>query len=174
MGVDPWTILTMGLSKTAGITPGRASQIIGLLLIIFCWLILKRKPGLATLANFFLVGILLDCFLGILPEISGIIHFQILFIVIAVLAIGFGSAIYISGNLGEGPIEIAMVGLSDRLRIKPGLMRILLDVFAVALGYILGGPIGIGSIIGIAGVGPTVQLALNILQKRKGGTANGK
>ena len=164
----------MGLSKTTGITPGRASQIVGLLLIVFCWLILKKKPGLATLANFFLVGVLLDCFLGILPETAGIIHFQIIYIVIAVLAIGFGSAIYISGNLGEGPIELAMVGISEKLRFKPGLVRVLLDVFAAGLGYILGGPVGIGSIIGIAGVGPSVQLALNIIQKRKGGTVNGK
>lgn len=174
MGVDPWTILTMGLSKTAGITPGRASQIVGLVLIVFCWLFLKRKPSYATLINFFLVGILLDYFLGILPEISGIIHLQILFIAIAILAIGFGSALYISGNLGEGPIELAMVGLSEKFRIKPGLVRILLDVFAATLGYILSGPVGIGSIIGVAGVGPTVQLSLNILQKCKGGTANGK
>lgn len=167
LGVDPWTILTLGLSKTAGITAGRASQIVGLLLIVFCLLILKRKPGLATLANFFLVGLILDCLLGILPEVGGIIHLQILFIVIAVFAIGFGSAIYINGNLGEGPIELAMVGISEKLKIKPGLVRILLDVFAAVLGYILGGPVGIGSIIGIAGVGPAVQLALNIMQRCK-------
>jgi len=164
----------MGLSKAAGITPGRASQAVGLLLIVFCWLILKRKPGLATVANFFLVGVLLDCFLGILPETAGIIHLQVLYIVVAVLAIGFGSAIYISGNLGEGPIELAMVGICEKLKIKPGLVRILLDIFAAGLGFVLGGPVGIGSIIGIAGVGPSVQLALNIVQKRKGGTANGK
>lgn len=164
----------MGLSKTARITPGRASQAVGLLLIIFCWLILKRKPGLATLANFFVVGVLLDFFLGILPETVGVIHLQILYIVVAVLAIGFGSAIYISGNLGEGPIELAMVGISEKLKIKPGLVRVLLDIFAAGLGYILGGPVGIGSVIGIVGVGPSVQLALNIIQKRKGGIANGQ
>lgn len=177
LGVDPWTILTMGLSKTAGITPGRASQSVGLLLIIFCWLVLNRKPGLATLGNFFLVGLLLDCFLGILPEIAGRIHLQILYIIFAIPAIGFGSAIYISGDLGEGPIELAMVGISDKLRIKPGLVRMILDVFVAILGYILGGPVGVGSVVGIVGVGPSVQLALNIIHKRqknKGGAANGK
>ena len=130
-----------------------------------------------TLGNFFLVGLLLDCFLGILPEIAGRIHLQILYIIFAIPAIGFGSAIYISGDLGEGPIELAMVGISDKLRIKPGLVRMILDVFVAILGYILGGPVGVGSVVGIVGVGPSVQLALNIIHKRqknKGGAANGK
>lgn len=173
VGVDPWSILNLGLAKTFHITPGRGAQLTGLITLLIGWLVFKRRPGIGTVAVFVFVGFFIDFFLG-LPLPNPVTWWgKAAVLSAAPVLIGFGTSLYITARLGEGPIELLMLAVSEKVHVKPGLVRMGLDGLVTVAGVTLGGPIGIGSLVGAFGVGPMIQVGLNAVKAidNRGGVA---
>jgi uncharacterized membrane protein YczE len=162
-GVSPWTVLAQGLSFQFNLSIGVTTFIVSII-VLFFWYPLKQKPGLGTLLNVVLISIVIDLSTPILPY-PKTLFYQILQSVIAVLIVGIGSGFYLTANLGPGPRDGLMTGL-QKLTDKPiALIRTILEVSAVLIGFYFGGVVGIGTLLFAFGIGPAVSLGIFIVMK---------
>ena len=162
-GVSPWTVLAQGLSFQFNLSIGLTTFIVSII-VLFFWYPLKQKPGLGTLLNVILISIVIDLSTPILPY-PKTLFYQILQSVIAVLIVGIGSGFYLTANLGPGPRDGLMTGL-QKLTNKPiALIRTILEVSAVLIGFYFGGVVGIGTLLFAFGIGPAVSLGIFIVMK---------
>ncbi len=162
-GVSPWTVLAQGLSFQFNLSIGVTTFIVSII-VLFFWYPLKQKPGLGTLLNVILISIVIDLSTPILPY-PKTLFYQIIQSVIAVLIIGIGSGFYLTANLGPGPRDGLMTGL-QKLTDKPiALIRTILEVSAVLIGFYFGGVVGIGTLLFAFGIGPAVSLGIFIVMK---------
>ncbi len=162
-GVSPWTVLAQGLSFQFNLSIGVTTFIVSII-VLFFWYPLKQKPGLGTLLNVILISIVIDVSTPILPY-PKTLFYQILQSVIAVFIVGIGSGFYLTANLGPGPRDGLMIGL-QKLTDKPiALIRTILEVSAVLIGFYFGGVVGIGTLLFAFGIGPAVSLGIFIVMK---------
>jgi len=162
-GVSPWTVLAQGLSFQFNLSIGVTTFIVSII-VLFFWYPLKQKPGLGTLLNVILISIVIDLSTPILPY-PKTLFYQIIQSVIAVLIVGIGSGFYLTANLGPGPRDGLMTGL-QKLTDKPiALIRTILEVSAVMIGFYFGGVVGIGTLLFAFGIGPAVSLGIFIVMK---------
>jgi uncharacterized protein len=147
LGVNPWDVLHIGLANQFGITIGRVTQIVGLLLIAISYFF-KVRPNIGTILNMIFLGLFIDLVIGWgyvplpqpLPD-------KIIFFIIGIVLFGFGVAFYISPNLGAGPRDSMMLALTRATKLRVGLIRTIMEVVVATAGYFLGGPLGIGTVI---------------------------
>lgn len=165
LGVSPWTVLHIGISSITGLSVGRITQIVGFFLVFLGSLILKQRPGIGTLINMFLVGFSVDFFLqsSWLPVPSGL-GVQLVYLATGIISIGLGTGAYISARLGAGPRDGVMLGLASLLGWKVGRVRSGMEFVVLVSGFLLGGPVGLGTMAGVA-VGPIVQFSLGKMEK---------
>jgi len=153
LGVNPWDVLHIGLSLQTGLTIGRIIQIVGLLLVGLSFF-MKVKPALGTLLNMIFLGLFVDLVISLeyipAPEL---LWQRIALFVTGVALFGFGCAIYISANLGAGPRDSLMLALGRIIPYRLGTVRTFMEVTAAAAGYVLGGPLGVGTVIFALSVG---------------------
>ena len=162
-GVSPWTVLAQGLSFQFNLSIGVTTFVVSII-VLFFWYPLKQKPGLGTLLNVILISIVIDLSTPILPY-PKTLFYQIIQSVIAVLIVGLGSGFYLTANLGPGPRDGLMTGL-QKLTDKPiALIRTILEVNAVLIGFYFGGVVGIGTVLFAFGIGPAVSLGMFIVMK---------
>ena len=162
-GVSPWTVLAQGLSFQFNLSIGVTTFIVSII-VLFFWYPLKQKPGLGTLLNVILISIVIDLSTPILPY-PKTLFYQIIQSVFAVLIVGIGSGFYLTANLGPGPRDGLMTGL-QKLTDKPiALIRTILEVSAVLIGFYFGGVVGIGTLLFAFGIGPAVSLGIFIVMK---------
>ena len=157
LGLGPWGVFHDGLSKTIGITYGRTIIVTGVAVMLL-WIPLKQKPGLGTLIDIFLVGLVADTII-LYFEFSENIFLSLILILLGIISIGTGTAIYVGADLGVGPRDGIMVGL-ETLGIKIGTARNLIELIAFLTGWLLGGLVGYVTILFVIGIGPVVQLVL--------------
>lgn len=162
-GVSPWTVLAQGLSFQFNLSIGVTTFIVSII-VLFFWYPLKQKPGLGTLLNVILISIVIDLSTPILPY-PKTLFYQIIQSVFAVIIVGIGSGFYLTANLGPGPRDGLMTGL-QKLTDKPiALIRTILEVSAVLIGFYFGGIVGIGTLLFAFGIGPAVSLGIFIVMK---------
>jgi uncharacterized membrane protein YczE len=157
LGTGPWDVLHGGLAKISGLPVGLVLNIVGLV-ILPLWIPLKVRIGLGTVLNALLIGVFLDILKPRMHDASAA-WLQVVLAVLGVLIIGIGSGLYIGAGLGAGPRDGIMVGLS-RLGLSVRAARTLVEAVTLAVGWLLGGKIGFGTIIFLVGIGPIVQVAL--------------
>ena len=163
LGLGPWGVFHDGLSKTIDITYGRTIIITGVAVMLL-WIPLKQKPGLGTLIDIFLVGLVADTII-LYFEFSENIFLSLILILLGIISIGTGTAIYVGADLGVGPRDGIMVGL-ETLGIKIGTARNLIELIAFLTGWLLGGLVGYVTILFVIGIGPVVQLVLPYVDMR--------
>ena len=163
LGLGPWGVFHDGLSKTIGITYGRTIIVTGVAVMLL-WIPLKQKPGLGTLIDIFLVGLVADTII-LYFEFSENIFLSLILILLGIISIGTGTAIYVGADLGVGPRDGIMVGL-ETLGIKIGTARNLIELIAFLTGWLLGGLVGYVTILCVIGIGPVVQLVLPYVDMR--------
>ena len=163
LGLGPWGVFHDGLSKTIGITYGRTIIVTGVAVMLL-WIPLKQKPGLGTLIDIFLVGLVADTII-LYFEFSENIFLSLILILLGIISIGTGTAIYVGADLGVGPRDGIMVGL-ETLGIKIGTARNLIELIAFLIGWLLGGLVGYVTILFVIGIGPVVQLVLPYVDMR--------
>ena len=163
LGLGPWGVFHDGLSKTIGITYGRTIIVTGVAVMLL-WIPLKQKPGLGTLIDIFLVGLVADTII-LHFEFSENIFLSLILILLGIISIGTGTAIYVGADLGVGPRDGIMVGL-ETLGIKIGTARNLIELIAFLTGWLLGGLVGYVTILFVIGIGPVVQFVLPYVDMR--------
>ena len=162
-GVSPWTVLAQGISSQTSLSIGVTTFIVSLIVLIL-WYPLKQKPGLGTILNIVLISIIIDLSIPILPYPKSFL-FQIIQSILAVFIVGLGSGFYLTANLGPGPRDGLMTGLQSLTNQPIALIRTIIEVSAVGLGFYLGGIVGIGTLLFAFGIGPTVSLGIFIVMK---------
>ena len=162
-GVSPWTVLAQGISFQTNLSIGFTTFIVSLIVLIL-WYPLKQKPGLGTILNIVLISIIIDLTIPILPYPESFL-FQIMQSIIAVFIVGLGSGFYLTANLGPGPRDGLMTGLQSLTNQPIALIRTIIEVSAVGLGFYLGGIVGIGTLLFAFGIGPTVSIGIFIVIK---------
>ena len=162
-GVSPWTVLAQGISFQTNLSIGFTTFIVSLIVLIL-WYPLKQKPGLGTILNIVLISIIIDLTIPILPYPKSFL-FQIMQSIVAVFIVGLGSGFYLTANLGPGPRDGLMTGLQSLTNQPIALIRTIIEVSAVGLGFYLGGIVGIGTLLFAFGIGPTVSIGIFIVIK---------
>lgn len=164
LGVGSWDVLHIGLQKNFGLTIGAWSILLGLFILAIDSIFSKRLPKFGTYLDMFLAGIFMDIFLYILPEAHGWLEQSIAY-VLGILLLGFGCGMYMVANLGVGPRDTLMLLLVHRLGWSVNRARTTMEVTVAVLGFFLGGPVGLGTILMAFGLGPIVQWALKWNEK---------
>ena len=164
LGLGPWGVLHDGISKTINITYGQAGIMTSLISLLL-WIPLKQKPGIATIFDAFWIGLTADFVINIIPDAPSLV-IQIIYLITGITLIGLGTAIYVGGDLGAGPRDGIMVGL-EKLGLKIGTARTLLEFVAFSIGFLLGGKIGIASIIIVLSIGKVLQVFMPYFDLRK-------
>ena len=162
-GVSPWTVLAQGISFQTNLSIGVTTFIVSLIVLIL-WYPLKQKPGLGTILNIVLITIIIDLSIPILPYPKSFL-FQIIQSILAVFIVGLGSGFYLTANLGPGPRDGLMTGLQNLTNQPIALIRTIIEVSAVGLGFYLGGIVGIGTLLFAFGIGPAVSIGIFIVMK---------
>lgn len=165
LGVSPWDTLHSGLSEHLGLSFGTVLVGVGVLVQGLAWA-LGQRPGLGTLVNVLSVGWVVDLLLGTtwldgLPDAPWPLRVAVL--VGAVVLLGFGGALYISAAFGAGPRDSLMVACHHHgLPIGPS--RVVIECAVLLVGWLLGGPVGVGTFALALGTGPVVQLSFRLLR----------
>ena len=157
-GVSPWTVLAQGVGRVANVNLGLATLLVSVCVLLF-WIPLRQTPGIGTVANVLIVSLVIELSLRVLPQPEAI-SFQVAQAVAGVLLVGLGSGIYLVANLGPGPRDGLMTGLARRTDLPIAGVRTTLEIAAVAVGWSLGGNIGLGTVLFAFGIGPAVSLGL--------------
>ena len=157
-GVSPWTVLAQGISIRTGYSIGLTTFFVSLG-VLCLWIPLRQKPGIGTILNTIIVSVVMDVSLPFLPAPESIL-LQMIQIIIAVVIIGLGSGFYLIANLGPGSRDGLMTGL-QRMTNKPiSLIRAIIEICVVIVGWYLGGVVGIGTIVFALAIGPFVSAGL--------------
>ena len=162
-GVSPWTVLAQGISFQSNLSIGVTTFIVSIFVLLL-WYPLSQKPGLGTILNIILISIVIDLTIPILPYPKSF-SLQIIRSVVAVFVVGLGSGFYLTANLGPGPRDGLMTGLQNLTNQPIALIRTIIEVSAVGVGFYLGGIVGIGTLLFAFGIGPTVSLGIFIVMK---------
>jgi uncharacterized membrane protein YczE len=165
LGVDPWTVFAQGLSIHTGIGIGWITNIVGFLVLLL-WIPLRQKPGVGTIANILLVGTSIQVVLWLVPPVSGP-AFQAAVLLAGILLVAVASGLYIGARFGPGPRDGLMTGMNARLGWPIWVCRALVELTVLVVGWMLGGTVGIGTILFAALIGPLVHIALPLLDTHR-------
>jgi uncharacterized membrane protein YczE len=157
LGLDPWTVFTQGLARRTGFSLGEVTVAISLVLLLL-WIPLRQRPGLGTVANAFVVGPVLDAGIALIPQ-PGSLVLRLLFLLLAVLTIAVATGLYVGAGWGPGPRDGLMTGLVD-LGVPVYLARTLIEGTVLLAGWLLGGTVGLATVVFALSVGPLVGRAL--------------
>lgn len=165
LGVSSWDVLHIGLFKTFGFTIGTWSQIVGLIVIFITILFDKKIISIGTVLNMIFIGFFIDFFLFLIPQITHFV-FQYLFLFIGLIIMGIGSGLYITAGLGPGPRDSLMLALSKRYKWSIRNVKTTMEILVVLIGWFLGGPVFIGTLIAAVLIGPIMHFSINWWDKK--------
>ncbi|WAZ20354.1 hypothetical protein STRCI_001466 [Streptomyces cinnabarinus] len=160
LGLEPWNVLHQGLAELTGLTIGVVSIIVGAAVLLL-WIPLRQRPGLGTVSNVFVVGIAMDGTLAALPEAHSL-YVRIPLLLAGVVLNGVATGLYIAAAFGPGPRDGLMTGLHERTGRSIRLMRTGIELAVVVSGFLLGGTIGVGTVLYALTIGPLAQLFLRV------------
>lgn len=162
IGLDPWSAFHEAVSQRSGASFGRVTQVTGLVLIVFSRIALAVRPGIATVCNMLIVGPWVDVLRPHARFFEGGVASGTVQFLFAIAVLGVATAVYIGARLGAGPRDGLAMGLSRRLGRSLRVSRIGLEVTVLAAAALLGGAIGLGTILFAVLMGPTMQASLRV------------
>ncbi|WP_327150095.1 membrane protein YczE [Nocardia sp. NBC_01329] len=158
LGAASWNVLAEGISLHTGMTFGWATNTIAVTVLLL-WIPLKERPGLGTLLNVFLVGIAADATAELIPYADSFQQ-QLLYYSAGLVMLSFSCALYLGAQFGAGPRDGLMTGLVRATGKPIWIVRTIIELFVVAIGFLLGGVVGFGTLLIAIAMGPLVQLFL--------------
>jgi uncharacterized membrane protein YczE len=164
LGLDPWDVFHQGLSNHTGMTIGLASAVVGVA-VLLAWIPLRNRPGVGTVANVIVIALTVDAGLWLLPTPTSM-PVRVTMMVAAVVLNAASTVLYVGAGLGPGPREGLMTGLVVRTGLYVRLVRTTIEATVLALGWLLGGTVGIGTVAYAFGIGPLVQLFVRLTPDR--------
>lgn len=163
LGVDPWDVLHQGLSRRLGLGVGTWVVIVGALVLLL-WVPLRQRPGFGTLSNVIVVGLVIDAVLATVPPVHGL-ALRVITMCSGVVLNGIATGAYIGAGLGPGPRDGLMTGLAARghsIRV----VRTCIEITVLLTGWLLGGTVGIGTVVYALGIGPIAHVSIPLLAIR--------
>jgi uncharacterized membrane protein YczE len=160
LGNDPWDVFHQGLSRRFGLSIGTWIVIVGVLVMLL-WIPLRQRPGVGTVSNALLIGVFADLFLYLLPDPGGL-ALRWAYLVGAVVVGGFATGCYIGAGLGPGPRDGLTTGLAARGR-SIRKVRTCIELGVLAVGWLLGGTVGIGTLVYAVSIGPLAHIFIPAL-----------
>ncbi len=163
LGLDPWNVFHQGLASRTVLSLGTISILSGIVVMLL-WIPLRQKPGLGTICNILLIGLSMDLFLWLIPDIEGW-PLRIAGLIAGLVLTGLGTAAYIGAGMGTGPRDGLMLGLNRKFGWSIRISRMLVEVVVLISGWLLGGVVGVGTVAFALGIGPLVQFFLPWFQR---------
>ena len=160
LGLDPWDVFHQGLSRLSGISIGVVSIVVGAAVLLLWWPI-RQRPGLGTVSNVFLVGTFIDLTMAVVPQYHAL-AVRIPLLVAGVVLNGLATGLYITARYGPGPRDGLMTGLHRRTGRSLRLIRTGIELSVLVAGYVLGGGIGVGTVLYAVSIGPLAQFFLRV------------
>jgi len=160
LGVDPWDVLHQGLSRRLGLGVGTWVVIVGALVLVL-WIPLRQRPGWGTLSNVIVVGLIMDLMLATVPPVHGLAA-RLVVMASGVVLNGIATGLYIGAGLGPGPRDGLMTGLAARghsIRV----VRTSIELSVLLSGWLLGGTVGLGTVVYALGIGPIAHISIPLL-----------
>ncbi|KOT89059.1 membrane protein [Streptomyces sp. NRRL F-5755] len=158
LGLEPWSVLNQGISRHTGLSIGTVTIVSGALILLL-WIPLRQRPGLGTVSNVVILGLVMDATLALVPDISAL-AVRIPLLVTAILLNGMATGLYISARFGPGPRDGLMTGLHHRTGRPLRLVRTCIEITVLAAGFALGGSVGVGTVLYALAIGPLAQFSL--------------
>jgi uncharacterized membrane protein YczE len=162
-GASPWSVLAQGLFLNIGFSVGIITIFISFAVLLL-WFPLKQKPGIGTILNALIIGLMIDVSLRYVSTPENYIN-QILLGAVAVVTVGLGGGIYLVANLGAGPRDGLMIGLQKKTNLPIAVVRGLLEITVMSIGWYLGGTVGVGTLLFAFGIGPCLALSLFLVNR---------
>ncbi len=158
LGLEPWSVLNQGISRHTGLSIGTVTIVSGALILLL-WIPLRQRPGLGTVSNVVVLGLVMDATLAWVPELDSL-GARIPLLAGAVLLNGAATGLYIAADFGPGPRDGLMTGLHRRTGRPVRLVRTCIEVTVLAAGFVLGGSVGVGTVVYALAIGPMAQFFL--------------
>ena len=158
IGVAPWDVLTQGISHQTGLDFGLLTNIIGVA-VLLCWIPIRQRPGIGTIANVLLIGPSAQLGLWIFPK-QHLLGLQLVFFVLGLVVVALATGLYIGARLGPGPRDGLMTGIHARTGWKIWIVRTVIEVTVLLVGWALGGNFGPGTIAFALLIGPMVGVTI--------------
>jgi uncharacterized membrane protein YczE len=171
LGLDPWDVLHQGLSHHLPLSFGGVTILVGAVVLLL-WIPLRQKPGVGTISNVVVIGLAADLGLWLIPTPDGLAA-RIVMMSSAIVLNGMAGAIYIGSQLGPGPRDGLMTGLAARTGGSLRLVRVGIELSVLVLGVLLGGTVGVGTVVYTLAIGPLVQIFLRFTVVRLPGEQAG-
>jgi uncharacterized membrane protein YczE len=166
VGVSPWTVLAQGITNITGWSVGLATFVVSFI-VLLVWVPLRQTPGIGTILNIIIISVVLDLALPFLPQFESLI-LRVAEAAVGVIVTGIGGGIYLIANLGPGPRDGLMTGLQRLTGFPVAGVRSAIEISAVLLGWLLGGVVGVGTMLYAFGIGPCVAASMYMLLKAFG------
>lgn len=165
LGLDPWDVLHEGLARRTGLSFGLITALTGAL-VLLVWIPLKQKPGVGTIANVVVIAISVDVTLALIPAPQGLLP-RIVLLTLGIVLNAVAFAAYVGSRLGPGPRDGMVTGFCRRTGASLRLTRTVIELVVLGTGWLLGGTVGIGTILYAVSIGPLAQLFLPALTWRE-------
>ena len=163
LGNAPWSVLAQGISLKSGLSIGTSTLIVGSL-VLALWIPLRERPGFGTLSNIIIISLFIEIATNIFPKQENIV-LGVIFTLLGIAMVGIGSSLYITCGLGPGPRDGAMTGLHQRTGVRVGRVRLGLEVVVSIAGAMLGGTLGLGTLLFALLIGQSVAISFGLLAR---------
>jgi uncharacterized membrane protein YczE len=163
IGNAPWTVLAQGLSIKSGFSLGLTTGLVSVVVLLL-WIPLKERPGFGTISNIVLIALFIQIGISIFPEQDSF-YSGIVFVFLGIALVGVGSSLYITCGLGPGPRDGAMTGIHHRTGIRVGRVRLAIESTVLVLGGLLGGNVGLGTVLFALFIGESIAISLGIVAR---------
>ena len=164
-GLDALSLFNEGMGKLFGVPLGTASQIFVVTIIVILFFIDRKRVGIGSVVNGVLVGASANFFMPLVSQLDDNTLLKVLALIIGILLVSVGIGVYVSAGLGEGGVDAWMMFVSDKLKKEVRFVRIAMDGFLIVIGALLGGSIGLGTLISMLLYGPIIQFTLNTMNR---------
>lgn len=158
LGVDPWTVLSQGLSIHTGLGIGILTNIVGVLVLLL-WIPLRQRPGVGTILNILIIGPSIELGLWLVPPMTEL-WAQILMFAAGLVLLAVASGLYIGARMGPGPRDGLMTGINKRFGVPIWIARTSVEITVLVTGWILGGNVGLGTVAFALLIGPLCNITL--------------
>ncbi|MFF4407282.1 YitT family protein [Streptomyces sp. NPDC001262] len=164
LGLAPWDVLNQGIARHSGLSVGTATILVGVAVLLL-WIPLRQRPGLGTVSNVLLIGLVMDATLSLVPA-PGSLWVRVPLLLFSVALCALATGLYITPRFGPGPRDGLMTGLHRRTGRSVRLVRTGIEIVVLATGYLLGGTVGVGTVLFAAAIGPLSQFFLRLFAPR--------
>jgi len=165
LGLDPWDVFHQGIAKRTHLSFGTVTIIVGAAVLLL-WIPLRQRPGVGTLSNVVVVGVSVDVFLWLMPPAHAM-WLRITLLIAGIVLNGVATGMYIGARLGPGPRDGLMTGLVARTGRSVRLIRTVIEVTVLVTGFLLGGMVGVATVLYAVSIGPLTQLFLPLFWVRE-------